>query len=144
MHQEQKFLSTESSNRKTVRLHTFCWYSSSLRALGLTKRPTHCHRVPHDSPLKALTQQVIHDSLQLTQHFRLGLDYPARYTGVWHAPSPSWRLPTLTQRSPVLRGAARRHSLIGTTCRVIFSYDAYSIFRPCPLGLPALTQGRPP
>ena len=38
---------------------------------------------------KALTQQVIHDLLQLTQHFRLGLDYPTRYTGVWHAPSPS-------------------------------------------------------
>jgi len=54
---------------------------------------------------KALTQQVIHDSLQLTQHFRLGLDYPARYTGVG-APFPA-----LTQRSPVPRvGAARRQS----------------------------------
>jgi len=38
---------------------------------------------------KALTQKVLHDSLQLTQHFRLGLDYPTRYTGVWHAPSPN-------------------------------------------------------
>jgi len=27
---------------------------------------------------KALTQQVIHDPLQLTQHFGLGLEYPAR------------------------------------------------------------------
>jgi len=28
--------------------------------------------------LKVLTQQVIHDTLQLTQQFRLGLEYPAR------------------------------------------------------------------